>query len=304
MLYLLSVIAAVGVFFLLRGIGKSLVKSKDEENQQWGNVLRVASFVVLFVWIGLHTGCNSIYQIPAGHVGVLYEFGSIQGQITEGLQSIAPWRSVQIANIQVQSHSFKQLNAFSAETQDVFIDATLNIRVSPETIQDLYRRVGPNWFDVIVSPRVMQNFKDEAVKYKSVDIAPNREGIRKAVSKRLETECSPYSIEVVDLLLNNIDFPMGFKAAIEKKQIATQNALEEEQKVAVQRHMAEQMAARANGYADSIMAVAQKQADANKQINSSLTGELIRWQAIQKWNGVLPQVTGGAIPLLQLKDEK
>ena len=40
---------------------------------------------------------------------------------------------------------------------------------------------------VLIEPRVAQNFKDETVKYKSVDIAPNREKIRQAVRQRLET---------------------------------------------------------------------------------------------------------------------
>jgi len=92
-------------------------------------------------------------------------------------------------------------------------------------VQQLYRTVGLNFFNVLVESRVIQNFKDETVKYKSVEIAPNRESIRKAVRERLEKELSPFSIEVVDLLLDNIDFNPEFKKAIEDKQIATQRAL-------------------------------------------------------------------------------
>ena len=85
---------------------------------------------------------------------------------------------------------FDKLSAFSEESQDVFVRASLNVRVSPQTIQELYRTVGPNFFNVLVESRVIQNFKDETVKYKSVEIAPNRENIRKAVRERLKRALS------------------------------------------------------------------------------------------------------------------
>ena len=188
--------------------------------------------------------------MPAGHIGVVYEFGGIKGQIGEGLQFVAPWRDVLLANIQVQRRVFDKLNAFSEESQDVFVRATLNVRVSPQTIQELYRTVGPNFFNVLIESRVIQNFKDETVKYKSVEIAPNRENIRKAVRERLEKELSPFSIEVVDLLLDNIDFNPEFKKAIEDKQIATQRALEEQQKIEGEKHKAQQAIERAKGEGD------------------------------------------------------
>lgn len=46
------------------------------------------------------------------------EFGGIKRQIAEGLQFVAPWRNVMLANIQVQRRVFDKLNAFSEESQD------------------------------------------------------------------------------------------------------------------------------------------------------------------------------------------
>lgn len=64
---------------------------------------------------------------------------------------------------------------------------------------------------------MQQNFKDEVVKYKSVDIAPNREKIRQEVRKRLGQELSSHSIWVEDLLLDNVDFLPEFEEAIERR---------------------------------------------------------------------------------------
>ena len=244
-------------------------------------VLRRGVLLVVTLMV-FSTFFASVHQVPAGHIGVVYEFGAIKGQIAEGLQFVAPWRNVMLANIQVQRRVFDKLNAFSEESQDVFVRASLNVRVSPDTIQQLYRTVGPNFFNVLVESRVIQNFKDETVKYKSVEIAPNRENIRKAVRERLEKELSPFSIEVVDLLLDNIDFNPEFKKAIEDKQIATQRALEEQQKIEGERHKAQQAIERAKGEGSAILFRAEKEAEANRKLAASLTPELVRYAMVQK----------------------
>jgi regulator of protease activity HflC (stomatin/prohibitin superfamily) len=242
---------------------------------------RPGAYVVLGL-MAFSTVFASVHQVPAGHIGVVYEFGGIKGQIGEGLQFVAPWRDVLLANIQVQRRVFDKLNSFSEESQDVFVRASLNVRVSPQAIQQLYRTVGPNFFNVLVESRVIQNFKDETVKYKSVEIAPNRENIRKAVRERLEKELSPFSIEVVDLLLDNIDFNPEFKRAIEDKQIATQRALEEQQKIEGEKHKAQQAIERAKGEGSAILFRAEKEAEANRKLAASLTPELVRYAMVQK----------------------
>jgi len=245
------------------------------------SLLKPGGFLILALMVFV-TFFASVHQVPAGHIGVVYEFGGIKGQIGEGLQFVAPWRDVLLANIQVQRRVFDKLNAFSEESQDVFVRASLNVRVSPQTIQQLYRTVGPNFFNVLVESRVIQNFKDETVKYKSVEIAPNRENIRKAVRERLEKELSPFSIEVVDLLLDNIDFNPEFKKAIEDKQIATQRALEEQQKIEGEKHKAQQAIERAKGEGSAILFRAEKEAEANRKLAASLTPELVRYAMVQK----------------------
>lgn len=282
MAYLVSMGLAMLVMLVALIVGRFLRKSSDGDARSVGRILQIGSPVLFVIWVGAHSVAASVNQIPAGQVGVVYEFGAIRGQVTEGLQWITPWRSVHLANVQVERHVFERLDSFSQETQDVYVTATLNIRVSPQTIQELYRSVGPNYFDVLVKSRVAQNFKDETVKYKSVDIAPNREGIRRQVRERLERELSPYSIEVVDLLLDNVDFPVGFKTAIEAKQIATQRALEEEQKVSVVRHQAEQAVEKARGEGSAILAVAERQAEANRKLSESLTPVLVQYAMVQK----------------------
>ena len=46
--------------------------------------------------------------------------------------------------------------------------------------------------------------------------------------------------------------------------------------------------------------VAQEQAKANEVLSRALTPILVSYKSIERWNGVLPQVAGGAIPFIEL----
>lgn len=255
---------------------------------------RVGAAVFFLLWL-LVTANSSIHQVDAGHVGVVYQFGAIIGQTDDGLVITPPWRNVKSANVQIQQHSFtdQELSSFSQETQNVYIRATLNYEVEPRDVQNLYRNIGPDYFERVIRPRVVQVFKDETVKYKAVDIAPNRERIRSSVRERLVLELQQYSIHVDDLLVDNIRFSEGFENAIEQKQIATQDALREQERVKQKEFEAQQVVATARGEADANVIRAQGQADANRLVRESLSPALIQFEAIQK---LAPNIKIALIP--------
>lgn len=186
------------------------------------------------------------------------------------------------ASTQVQSRFYKALDSFSSETQNVYVQATINFHVSPDHIQELYRKVGWDYAKVLIDPRVHQDFKDETVKFRSVQIAPNRDVIRKEVRNRITEELRGQSIIVDDVLLNNISFSKQFEAAIENKQIESQNVLAEQQKVQVAKQRAQQKIETARGTAQKTLIEARAQAEANKELAASITPELVRYQMVNK----------------------
>jgi regulator of protease activity HflC (stomatin/prohibitin superfamily) len=244
--------------------------------------VQIGAVVVFLLFVVGYTVGASVHQIPAGHVGVVYNFGRIVGQRPDGLQLIFPWQTMYRESIQVQRHRFEDLTAFSQETQDVLVVATLNYSVSPNAVQKLLREVGPNWFDRLIEPRVVNFFKEETVKYVTVEVAPNREAIRGAVRERLARDLQQYSINVDDLLIDNIDFRPAFKQAIEQKQIATQDALREQARVEQRKNEAQQAIETARGSAEALKINADAQAQANRALSASLTEQLIQFQLVQK----------------------
>jgi len=63
---------------------------------------------------------------------------------------------------------------------------------------------------------------------------------------------------------------------------------------------AQQKVATAKGEAESILVVAQAQAKANEVLAHSLTPILVSYKSIERWNGALPQVSGGAVPFIDV----
>lgn len=295
MFWFISVAFAVvicGVAFLIgRAMRREAEPGSPESDR--GMIVAVAAVIVFVLWVGAHTALTALKPIEAGSVGVVYQFGEIVGQKGEGLQFIAPWQELRTESIKVQRKRFDNISGFSRETQDVIVSTTLNYRVDPAAVQNLYRTVGPNWFDTLVEPRINQFFKAETVKYNTVDIAPNREQIRLDVQAKLDADLRQFSITVEDLLIDNIDFTSEFKQSIEEKQIAAQNALREQERISQRqaeaqqgiesaKGEAEQERERARGAADAITIRAKAQAEANTLLDESLTAQVIQYLAVDK----------------------
>jgi regulator of protease activity HflC (stomatin/prohibitin superfamily) len=224
------------------------------------------------VWL-VATLLYSGTQVPAGHIGVKYVFGKIVGTVQPGLHFVAPWAKVINANTQVQAYTFTNLTSFSRETQNLDVTATLNYSVNPGDVRALYTNVGQDWFQKLVGTRVNQFFKDETVKFRAVNIAPNRDRIRKDVRARLRLALAPYSVNVEDLLIDNIQFSPAFTQAIDDKQIAIQQAQAAKNRVAT-----------AKAEAQQIIATAEGQARANLLKRQTLTQLLVEQNAIDKLN--------------------
>ncbi len=252
--------------------------------------------VLAVLWV-IVTLAISFHQVPAGHVGVVFEFGGIVGQTGDGAQWVAPWRNVTNATVQVRSFAFTNnpdavakdvqvlgggLDSFSIETQDVFINARLDIQVSPRDVQILYRTVGSDYVNQLIPQRVAQAFKDVTVTYRTVDIAPNRDEIKDEVELRLDAELDQFSIDVVALLIESISFSEAFTQSIENKQIATQEAARAAELITKAENEALAVIAEAEGVAGALVIEAEGKAEANLLITASINPLLVQWEAVQK----------------------
>lgn len=103
-----------------------------------------------------------------------------------------------------------------------------------------------------------------------------------------------------DIYFANLRFSPEYGKAIEAKQVAQQQVETQKQILAQREIEAQQKVAAARGEAEATFVVAQEQARANEILAHSLTPILINYKGIERWNGNLPQVSGGAVPFIEL----
>ncbi len=258
-------------------------------------ILILALVVLIVLW-------GTFVIIPAGHRGVCLWWGSVEKRIMgEGLNFIVPIAERVIkVDVKVQPHPFKEIDASSKEYQMVKMTGMMNFHIDPAYVNDLYQKVGLDFADKVIDPAFNDFVKEVVPTYPIGEILPKREEIRKRAMIKLGENLARYHIIVDDIYFANIRFSPGYEGAIEAKQVAQQQVETQKQVLSQREIEAQQKVATAKGEAESILVVAQGQAKANDVLSRSISPILVQYKSIEKWNGILPQVSGGAVPLINL----
>jgi regulator of protease activity HflC (stomatin/prohibitin superfamily) len=256
--------------------------------------------IVLLILFIISWGSFAI--VPAGHRGVVLWWGSVEKRIMgEGLNFKVPIAERVIkVDVKVQPHPFKEIDASSKEYQMVKMTGMMNFHIDPSYVNDLYQKVGLDFADKVIDPAFNDFVKEVVPTYPIGEILPKREEIRKRAMGKLGENLARYHIIVDDIYFANIRFSPGYEGAVEAKQVAQQQVETQRQVLAQKEIEAQQKVATAKGEAESILVVAQGQAKANDALSRSISPILVQYKGIEKWNGILPQVSGGAIPLIDL----
>ena len=260
-------------------------------------ILILIVLLILFI-----VSWGSFAIVPAGHRGVVLLWGSVEKRIMgEGLSFKVPIAETVIkVDVKVQPHPFKEIDASSKEYQMVKMTGMMNFHIDPAYVNDLYQKVGLDFADKVIDPAFNDFVKEVVPTYPIGEILPKREEIRKRAMSKLGDNLSKYHIIVDDIYFANIRFSPEYEGAIEAKQVAQQQVETQKQVLAQREIEAQQKVASAKGEAESILVVAQGQAKANDALSRSISSILVQYKSIEKWNGILPQVSGGAVPLIDL----
>ncbi len=310
------VILLVGVILITQAKGK---EEKSGTGLKMGGFICMAVAVVLVI-------LSMVKTVPTGHTGVVVSFGKVKDYTYEaGVHFDAPWVKVVKMDNRTQKETIN-LICFSSDIQEVSVTYTLNYQINKENAQTIYRTIGTDYFNLVVSPKISEAVKDVFAKYNAESLIESRASVSKQIQDILINEVSVYNIEVVSASIENIDFTDSFTNAVEEKQVAEQNKLkaqtEQEQKNLEAQAEAERKVIAAQADSDTAIIAAQADAEVAKiaadsaeyqgqkdaAIMSNL-GEmlskypdLIEYYYTQNWNGELPDtyVSDGTLPVLNL----
>jgi regulator of protease activity HflC (stomatin/prohibitin superfamily) len=235
-------------------------------------------------------------QVGAGERGVVLNFGAVQDTVlNEGLHFRVPiQQKVAIMDVKVQKAVTDAASA-SSDLQDVTSSVALNYHVVPDKANVVYQTLGVEFKERIIDPAIQEVTKAVSARYTAEELITKRAAVSEAMRENLAERLIPHNIAVDAVSIVAFSFSKIFTEAIESKQTAEQLALKAKRDLDRIRIEAEQKITAAKAEAESL-----------RLQRANISADLIELRkieanlkAIDKWNGILPQVTGGgAVPFI------
>ncbi len=241
---------------------------------------------------------SSVVIVGPGQRGVLLNFGAVQPNVwDEGLHFKIPgYQNVVRMDVRVQKEVTEAASA-SKDLQDLHSTIAVNFNVIPDKASWVFQNIGMGYKERVIDPVTQEVVKAVTAKYTAVELITEREKVRSGIKELLKSRLLDYNISVVDVSIVNFKFSAQFTQAIENKQTAEQMALK-----------AQRDLDRIKIEAQQKVAAAQAEAEALRLQRHNITPDLVELrrieamqEAIRKWNGVMPNVTGGALPFIDAR---
>lgn len=252
---------------------------------------------ILILFIVFVIFCNPISIVGVGQRGVKVTLGTVSPtSYTEGVHFVTPFISkMKLMNVKTQKISVGT-EVYTKDIQQAKISYVVNYNLIPQHVHQMYREVGTAYVDTILMPAIEGNIKDVIGKWNAQDLVANRASATADILHKLQTQLKDRYINVTSFQIIDIDYSDVFERAIESKVTAEQEALKAKNKTVQIEEEAKQKLISAEAEAKSmrIRATALTQ---NKA--------LVEYEAVQKWDGKMPQyMMGNSVPFINIDNKK
>ncbi|WP_147534614.1 prohibitin family protein [Bacillus marasmi] len=239
----------------------------------------------------------SVTTVESGHRGVLLQLGEVKSKVLdEGLHFKLPFiQSVQVIEVRVQKEESSQ-TAASKDLQTVTATVAVNYSVDPNAVNKLYQELGMDYKGRIIDPAIAEALKAVTAQYTAEELISKRPEVSAKVKDMLEEKLTKYFMKLEEINIKEFAFSEEFNKAIEQKQTAEQNALKASRDLERIKIEAEQQITQAQAEAESLRL---KKAEVTPELIQLKQIE-VQEKALQKWDGKLPSVTGGATPFIDI----
>ena len=281
----------------------------------------MSKWLLLVLVAGYTISCS---KVPAGNVGIkFYLLGKDKGVDYDVLKPGRYWIGINeelylfptqnqtkiwTADKREGSPTDDDFNFQSKEGLKLSASVSIEYHVKPENVPYIFETYKKGLEEVTnkVLRNALRNAFNMAASVRSAEemYGEGKIEFMAAVDSIAKIEAEQRGITIDDVfLIGNIVVPKSITDALNAKIEATQLAQQRENELRQVRAEAEKLREKARGEADAKITIAEAEAEANRIVNRSLTPLLIEYNKIEKWNGDLPTVTGGSIPMLDLRNK-
>jgi prohibitin 1 len=280
-----------------------------------GLVLAAILFVIAAAWA-------SFTIIQPGNVGVVFNrWSGALKTVGQGVAWRIPWiTQVQSYPVALRTYTMVRRGAEGSERGDDSIDLptkegqhirqdiSVTYNTSQDKAADVFRSFrGAEIADIeatFIRRTIITVSQNAAGQMSLTDLISNQRGaLQEHIQTDLQREMNKMGFVVDKVNLGASHLPDAIEKQMQQKMAAQQQAQQADYELQRQQTLAKAKVAEAEGDAQATLVKAKAQAEANKLLQEALTPLLIQNKAIERWNGTLPQFTGGgAVPFLNLKD--
>jgi regulator of protease activity HflC (stomatin/prohibitin superfamily) len=284
-----------------------------------GGGARKAVLAIGIVIAGLVLASNSVSYISPGHVGIVIHRaggGVDKTPLGPGIHARNPlltqiveyptfMQTLVLTRGNTEgSQGNDEINVNSQEGQPLSVDVSMSFELDAARVPQLYQTFRTDIATIqhgYVKQTIRQALQEVIGSEQIADIiGPKKaEAVGKAqalIAERL----MPYGISVKQFTLNELRAPETVMSAINTKNVMQQQALTAQNELQKNTFQAQGDSIKAVGRAKAILAEAQAQAQANELLAKSISGSLVQYEMAKKWNGVMPTVSGAAMPMIQM----
>ena len=253
---------------------------------------------------------SSFRCVPVGHQGVVKILGKVKHEkvLNEGFHMVKPFIT-SIYNMNIKLLKFEQ--EASASSKDLqLVTTVVTVQFSLSDVSNLFQKVGneESVISITLSPAVQESVKAVTAKYTAEQLITKRSEVKIKISEAItdfinltmrEKEISISSLRISNVAITDFNFSAEFNKSIEMKVKAEQQALqaknEKIKKITDSEAVAEKIRLESIAKANAI----RREAKALRE-----NPQLIEWKRMEKWDGKLPEVTGGYIPMFDVGGKK
>jgi regulator of protease activity HflC (stomatin/prohibitin superfamily) len=197
-----------------------------------------------------------------------------------------------------------EINVNSVEGQPLSLDVSLSFELDPVQTPKLYSTFRTD-IDLITHGYVKQTIRQalqEVIGQEPVAdvIGPKKAEATNRTFALIAQRLAPFGFQVKQFTINELRAPATVMDAINTKNVMQQQALTAQNELQKNTFQAQGDSIKAAGRAKAITAEAEAQAKANELLARSITPNLVQYELMKRWDGKLPQVSGGSTPLIQL----